>query len=41
MRVTGLLLVVVVVGCIAGIMWTLSHDAEQRAAEAREAATRF
>lgn len=41
MVATGLILVVVLVGCIVGIIWTLSHDAELRAAEAREAAARF
>ncbi|QQR79199.1 MAG: hypothetical protein IPJ68_02905 [Candidatus Moraniibacteriota bacterium] len=41
MVATGLILVVVLVGCIVGIIWTLSHDAELRAAEAREAATPY
>jgi hypothetical protein len=41
MTATGLLIVAVVIGCIVGMVWMLQHDEQLRAAEAREAATRY
>ncbi|MGB4942639.1 MAG: hypothetical protein WBO92_00835 [Candidatus Moraniibacteriota bacterium] len=41
MVATGLLIVVVVIGCFVGMVLIWNHDEQIRAAEAREAATRY